>query len=44
MKAILMKAIQRQARTATGYENGPKWKGPRTNEERLTTRSRMGIA
>ena len=31
MKAMEMNKIQSTAPTATGYENAPKWKGPRTN-------------
>jgi hypothetical protein len=44
MNAIEMNPIQTTAVRATGYENAPRWKGPRTNLSRYTTRRAMGIA
>ncbi len=38
-----MNMIHSTAAVATGYENEPRWNGPRTKFSRLMTRSATGI-
>jgi hypothetical protein len=42
--AIVMNAIQTTDVSATGYEKGPRWKGPRVKRAAWATRRAMGIA
>ena len=38
-----MNTIHATETSATGYENEPRWNGPRTKRSRYSTRNRMGI-